>query len=121
MDDIQNTDTPKKTDLDIMLSYIVELNVLVAFILALVKEKKYQWVSVKDRLPETSGRYFAFITLGNNHAFISCLVYSAKDKRWNIYDCVSDQEMKKYEIKVTHWMLFPRPPTEQAGETGGAG
>jgi hypothetical protein len=64
-----------------------------------------EWISVKDRLPQATGKYL-------------CAV---KDKRGNLWTIASDWslEMKSWfgdygEIKniVTHWMPLPDPPKE---------
>lgn len=63
------------------------------------------WISVKDRLPQVTGKYL-------------CAV---KDKRGDLWTIASDWslEMKSWfgnygEIKniVTHWMPLPEPPKE---------
>lgn len=72
-----------------------------------------EWISVKDRLPQATGKYL-------------CAV---KDKRGNLWTIASDWslEMKSWfgdygEIKniVTHWMPLPDPPKEGCDTNGEA-
>ena len=72
-----------------------------------------EWISVKERLPQATGKYL-------------CAV---KDKRGNLWTIASDWslEMKSWfgdygEIKnkVTHWMPLPDPPKEGCDTNGEA-
>lgn len=59
--------------------------------------KKYEWVSVKDRLPEKDGFYLAWYTFkGNGHT---------RDIFY--YNCGSPMPSA-----ITHWMALPEPPKE---------
>ena len=65
--------------------------------------RKQEWISVEERLPETSGYYY-----GHLRPWI-CDVYhySAKHKAFNAHDSLDHCD---YAISVTHWMPLPEPP-----------
>lgn len=52
-----------------------------------------EWISVKDKLPDTTGNYLVY-----NGAVIYCSFLNS-NKQWNSW---SD---------ITHWMPLPEPPT----------
>lgn len=63
-----------------------------------------KWISVKDRLPEETGRYWCYVKeyndLGISHF------------QWNFAFNVEEQGFNTNETeKVTHWMPLPDPPT----------
>ena len=62
-----------------------------------------QWVSVKDRLPEESGKYLTRTARGG----YLLLPYSAKHKLFNVMDNFVCYENA---IECTHWMPLPAPP-----------
>lgn len=69
-------------------------------------DTKVKWVSVKERLPEESGRYWCYIEhqtdLGLSHFQWNCS-YNEIEKTF------SDSSLKDGE-KVTHWTkLLPKP------------
>ena len=75
--------------------------------MALPKKDKSEWVSVKDRLPESSGMVICF-----DMAHIFYVVnYSVKHKKFNAYDIV-DGDFYALET-VTRWMPLPEPPKEE--------
>lgn len=71
-------------------------------------EKDNDWISVEDRLPEESGRYWCYIKeltdLGFSHFQWNC-AYNANEKRF------SDSTLTNGE-NVTHWQPLPAPPIE---------
>ena len=71
-----------------------------------LKERKMEWISVKDRLPDIDKDgelvlYYEF----NNEIGVGYL----EDDKWYNYD--SGWELDK--SVVTHWMPLPEPPKEQ--------
>lgn len=64
-----------------------------------------KWISVKDRLPEPPAQ---------------CLVYSAKASRPRGMETATYTEfgwmMAAYFPDITHWMLLPEPPEDDAEE-----
>lgn len=70
-----------------------------------------EWIPTKERLPEKSGEYLAFLphpTL-EGRGNISCVVYSAKRHLFNAFD---DQEDDKYSYntdRVSHWAEIVTP------------
>lgn len=64
-----------------------------------------EWISVKDRLPDSNGYYLTYY--GGNCPVLS---YSTKHKLFNTFDEVDSEGAKRYHIAVTHWMSLPQPP-----------
>ena len=64
-----------------------------------------EWISVKDRLPDSSGYY---LTYRGGYCYV--LSYSTKHKLFNIYDEDDSEWAKRYHIAVPHWMPLPQPP-----------
>ena len=58
-----------------------------------------EWISVKDRLPESSKRYLTFSSF---YMQIVTAYYSVDRRMW-LGVCRTD--------KITHWQPFPAPPT----------
>lgn len=66
------------------------------------------WISVKDRLPEESGRY---LVCDVPYKIMSVVEYSARWKRFNCYDTFDEEYVKGQEdYLVTHWMPLPDEP-----------
>ena len=71
------------------------------------KKNTYNWVRVKDRLPDKSGDYYTFGTSLGVHT----LSYSALYKMWNTSDYATEEEAKETAItEVTHWCEIPTAP-----------
>lgn len=73
-----------------------------------------EWVSVKDRLPEKSGRYLVYYKY---HIFddiygeyFAVVYYSAKHEAFNAYDNLDSAEGAIDDF--THWAFLPEPPIE---------
>lgn len=64
-----------------------------------------EWVSVKDRLPET-GEYVACIAKRNPFSMFMPMVARIKKNGW--VNPITEQ----YISEVTHWMPLPDPPEE---------
>lgn len=84
-----------EADLDAQEAYIKQL------------EENKKWISVEDRLPEESGRYWCYVaeqnSLGLSFYQWNC-AFNFENKRWSsnsLYKC------------VTHWMPLPQPPQEK--------
>lgn len=58
-----------------------------------------EWISVKDRPPESSKRYLTF----NSFYMKIVTAYYSVDRRMWLGVCRTD--------KITHWQPFPAPPT----------
>ena len=65
-----------------------------------------EWISVKDRLPDTECLAVSMLT---GPAYKEMLVgYVAEASNWDTgYECESDGEILP---NVTHWMPLPQPP-----------
>lgn len=57
-----------------------------------------EWISVKDRLPESAGWYLVFYNGSNMQ------VAFFKGKKW---------PFDNHYHKITHWMPLPEPPMEK--------
>jgi len=68
-----------------------------------------EWISVEDRLPETSQEVLIFSrTEKSGTGYVNVVLYSAKFKAFN---CTDDCD--EYKVKnVTHWMPLPKAPEE---------
>ena len=64
-----------------------------------------KWVSVREKLPENSGKYLAFTHGGNIEAFH----YSVKHRAFNAFDSLPDSANS---IRVRYWMPLPEAPKE---------
>lgn len=72
-----------------------------------------EWISVKERLPEKSGKYLVCIGHQFDNFYITHLMtvdYSTKHKSFNASDF--SEENNHAFTDVTHWMLLPEPPVE---------
>lgn len=72
-----------------------------------------EWIPVSERLPETNGRYLAYIV--NKHddklKYIMTCEYSLADGYWNWFpddECASDN--------VIAWMPLPEPYKAESGD-----
>ncbi len=65
-----------------------------------------EWISVKDRLPETEDMYLCYLATGKVTEFYLNANEMSGDRKWG-YGI--DQE-------ATHWMPLPEPPKEQDNE-----
>ncbi|WP_225747871.1 DUF551 domain-containing protein [Eikenella sp. Marseille-P7795] len=63
------------------------------------KAARPEWISVKDRLPESSKRYLTFSSF---YMQIVTAYYSVERGMW-LGVCRTDE--------ITHWQPFPAPPT----------
>lgn len=64
-----------------------------------------EWISVKDRLPDSNGNYLTYYD-----GLYNVLPYSTKHKRFNAYNDVDSEWVERCHIVVTHWMPLPEPP-----------
>ena len=58
------------------------------------------WISVKDRLPESSGSY---IVCSGKSRTVFTAHFWARDNRWS---------GRSLNLTITHWMPLPEPPKE---------
>ena len=65
-----------------------------------------KWISVEDRLPTESGKYFVCSQFGD----CDVLSYSKKHEAFNADDDLSENEIELYRIGVAHWMPLPEAP-----------
>ena len=74
-----------------------------------------EWVSVKDRLPDETGRYLAVKKriapdkLGGNRTDIVILRFFV-DNGFKMPTHIPDWINKEINEEVTHWMPLPNPP-----------
>ena len=71
--------------------------------------KQKDWISVKDRLPDTERYTPCIVTVTNDeHTWVTSTRYDGYSKHfencdiYNIYD--------KKIVRVTHWQPLPKPP-----------
>ena len=57
-----------------------------------------QWISVKDRLPESSGSYIVY---SGKSGTVFTAHFWARDNRWS---------GRSLNLTITHWMPLPEPP-----------
>lgn len=65
-------------------------------------EKKPEWISVKDRLPEKNS--IVLVCMDNGKYKVVLTSHLSSNGEWISYD---------KNRKVTHWMPFPEPPKEE--------
>jgi len=70
------------------------------------QRKQTNWISVKDRLPEKSGRYLIYFPERST---------SPMDAIWNVHEKTWGRDFDRTEY-VTHWMPIPEPP-QDGGKT----
>ena len=74
-----------------------------------------EWISVKDRLPDETGRYLAVKKriapdeLGGNRTDIVILRFFV-DKGFRMPTHIPDWINEEINEEVTHWMPLPHPP-----------
>jgi hypothetical protein len=68
-----------------------------------------EWISVKDRLPETSELVLQRIDRVDEFPTFDLGLYYPEEKRW------INRLSSKYTCTVTHWMPIPEPPKDDAG------
>lgn len=74
--------------------------------------KNFEWVSVKERLPEKSGWYLV-VDMENKFPFIYQTEFSKRWKRFYYSDCSNTApENDDGRFHVTHWMDSPDLPVE---------
>lgn len=77
-----------------------------------------EWISVKDRLPESEGDYLICNTNDDHYDVYGCFYDSGSEEFgcWNAcYDSFTLGYIGSDWIKneaVTHWMHLPNPPKE---------
>lgn len=67
-----------------------------------------QWISVKDKLPDTTVKVVVYA--GNKIATAWRTDFSNPPGQWDSYDCIRTDS-------ITHWMQLPEPPQEDNEET----
>ena len=69
-----------------------------------------EWISVKDRLPDTSREVIiAFVP----RSFMMIVNYSAKHKAFNAFDNDDEEHVAEFSFDdVTHWRELPELPKE---------
>lgn len=66
---------------------------------------KSNWIPVSEKLPENSGDYL----VTTKSARVEMMMFSAKHKKFNTYDKMSDEDAKIFAISVIAWMSLPEP------------
>lgn len=67
------------------------------------------WIPVGERLPMESGTYVCLTRIKT----CMTLPYSAKHKKFNAVDSISEQLADSCSINVTHWQPLPEPKKEE--------
>ena len=68
-----------------------------------------QWISVKDRLPDTSIEYIVCAIDEDGEQFVTSDHWLDTVRHWYLFDEHADSV-------VTHWMPLPEPPKEKNNE-----
>ena len=66
-----------------------------------------EWISVKYKVPEESGRYFV---ADFERDYFAVLRFSSAHGVFNAFDSFSPEDANAKHIKVSHWMPIPEPP-----------
>jgi hypothetical protein len=66
------------------------------------QKRQSNWVSVKDKLPETTGRYLIYFPERSS---------SPMDAIFNVHEKTWGRDFDRTEY-VTHWMPIPEPPQD---------
>jgi hypothetical protein len=69
--------------------------------------RQQQWISVKDRLPESISDVLILTTEKESHVGY----YRSSDNDWNMYNRCCSFHMQLHN--VTYWMPLPAPPKEE--------
>ena len=74
-----------------------------AIIRAAVEElEKMQWVSVKDRIPQITGKYICSVKDTNGYLWTVCATFAVGINLWF-------GDFGEIQNEVTHWMPLPEP------------
>lgn len=79
----------------------------------LATEPPEEWVSVEERLPESEGRYFCYVTNGREED-MAHKVFNLEKKRFSLR-----WEERVLDMTVTHWRPLPPKPTSPDNKTKG--
>ena len=72
-----------------------------------------EWISVKDRLPETDGIYIVCDCRLNGNQWIHTAGFRKASSSWcELHGMYYDDVYGRYseQDKITHWMPLPQPP-----------
>ena len=72
-----------------------------------------EWISVKDRLPETDGIYIVCDCRLNGNQWIHTAGFRKASSSWcELHGMYYDDGYGRYseQDKITHWMPMPNPP-----------
>lgn len=75
-----------------------------------LKAAQPKWISVNERLPEAYDDGSVDAVLVTDGSFIHMAYFSGG--KWHF--CESGEMKEKMFYSVTHWMLLPEPPKEDA-------
>ena len=64
-----------------------------------------EWISVKDKLPDSEDVYLCLFIGWDDMEFMRTLDYCPEDKDWTDTECIP-------YTTVTHWMPLPEPPKD---------
>lgn len=68
------------------------------------------WISVKDRLPEKSGKYLVYQKEEGCYEFHNVTYYSAKWELFNAYDNIPFEQNEEFCFDdVVAWAYLPEP------------
>ena len=70
--------------------------------------KRYEWISVKDRLPEYNTKCLVYIPEPFYYPKIIVAYYSSTKNIW-----IGAEGSIYYNHRPTHWMPLPSPPTDK--------
>ena len=67
-----------------------------------------KWISVKEKLPEESGKYYA-----TSQVYVDTNEFDSITKRWDWGNSSDWMIANHSEEIVTHWTNLPEPPKEE--------